>query len=62
MLFDMQQDPWETKNLYQDPALADVLAKHRTLLDEYLAGLDTVQPTTSIERRRRPAAAKKGPA
>jgi len=60
MLFDMQDDPWETKNLYQDPALADVLARHRTMLDAYLAGLDVIEPTVSIEAPRRPAAAKKG--
>jgi len=60
MLFDMHQDPWETKNLYQDPAMADVLTQHRTMLDEYLAGLDTVPPTPTNARPRRPAAAKKG--
>ena len=59
MLFDMQEDPWETKNLYQEAALADVLARHRTMMDDYLAGLDVVDPTASNERPARPAAPKK---
>jgi len=54
MLFDMQADPWETKNLYKDPARADVLKQHRAMLDNYLAGLDVVEPTPTLEGRRRP--------
>ena len=45
MLFDMQADPWETKNLYQDPKLADVLAQHRKMLAEFEATLTPVAPT-----------------
>ena len=33
LLFDMQKDPWETKNLATDSALASVLADHRAKLD-----------------------------
>jgi len=40
LLFDMQKDPWETKNLWDDPAYADVLAEHeRILREEYEAVL-----------------------
>ncbi len=53
MLFDMKADPWEMKNLYKDPALAAVLAGHRKLLADYQATLDVVEPTPTIERRRR---------
>jgi len=35
MLFDMKNDPWETKNLAMDSAQASVLADHRTMLDAW---------------------------
>jgi len=35
MLFDMKSDPWETKNLATDSALAPVLADHRAMLDAW---------------------------
>ena len=54
MLFDMKADPWETKNLYKDPALAPVLAEHRRLLADYQAALDVVEPTPSAEPPPRP--------
>lgn len=38
-LFDMKSDPWEMKNLYEDPKYADTLAQHRKLLDGWLATL-----------------------
>jgi choline-sulfatase len=34
-LFDMKKDPWETKNLYQEPRLAGTLEDHRKLLKEW---------------------------
>jgi len=56
-LFDLQDDPWETKNLYQDPQHADTLAEHRKLLAEFQRGLRPVEPTPSAVRPRaqRPA-------
>ena len=53
MLFDMRADPWETKNLYQDPAHAPALAEHRKLLAGFQKHLRTVPPTPSRERPRR---------
>jgi len=53
MLFDMQDDPWETKNLYKDPQHADVLIRHRAMLEAYLAGLDPVEPTPTLKGRPR---------
>ncbi len=52
-LFDMVGDPWETKNLYRDPALADVLADHRKLLAEWQASLKPIAPTPDVTRRRK---------
>jgi len=57
-LFDMQSDPWETNNLYQNADYAEVLADHRKLLAEFQAGLDPVQPTPSPVRPKRPKAKK----
>jgi len=34
-LFDMKKDPWETKNLYQEPRLAGTIEDHRKLLKEW---------------------------
>jgi len=31
-----------------------VLKQHRAMLDNYLAGLDVVEPTPTLEGRRRP--------
>jgi arylsulfatase A-like enzyme len=39
-LFDMNNDPWETRNLYQEPSLRDVVAEHARLLDVHEAALD----------------------
>ena len=39
-LFDMKADPWETKNLAPDAALAADLKAHRKLLADWEAGLD----------------------
>jgi choline-sulfatase len=52
-LFDLHNDPWETRNLYQDPALADVVAQHAQLLDVHEAALDyapNVDPATLREK------------
>jgi arylsulfatase A-like enzyme len=38
-LFDMRNDPWETRNLYLEPSLRDVIAEHGRLLDAHEAGL-----------------------
>ena len=47
-LFDMQADPWETKNLYQDPQHADVLKDHRRMLAQWEARLEPVEPTPEV--------------
>jgi len=52
MLFDMKADPWETKNLYEEPRHAQVLAEHRRMLDEYEAQLRPVQPAPDAQKRR----------
>jgi len=64
-LFDMKADPWETKNLYQDAALADELKAHRKLLAEWQAPLKPVPPTPEagrghLPRHRKARAKKKG--
>ena len=35
MLFDMKNDPWETKNLIGDPTYTKVIAEHETMLEEH---------------------------
>ena len=52
-LFDMQADPWETKNLYEAAQFADVVQAHRKLLDGWQARLKTVPPSPEAGRRRR---------
>ena len=52
-LFDIQADPWETKNLYQDPALATVLRDHRKMLADWQATLKPVEPMPDVSRPRR---------
>ena len=52
-LFDIQADPWETKNLYQAPALDDVVRDHRKMLDDWQATLKPVEPMPDVTRRRR---------
>jgi arylsulfatase A-like enzyme len=39
-LFDLREDPWETRNLYQEASLRDVVAEHARLLDAHEASLD----------------------
>lgn len=45
MLFDMRNDPWETKNLYDDPDYRDVLEQHRKMLEDWKAGMAEVPPS-----------------
>lgn len=35
-LYDMKNDPGERKNLAKDPKYSKILAKHRTMLDDYI--------------------------
>ena len=35
-LFDEERDPGETRNLIADPAVADEVAKHRRLLEDWM--------------------------
>jgi choline-sulfatase len=53
-LFDMQGDPWETRNLYQDAQYAGVLEEHRKRLDAFLRQLRPVAPTPLAGRPARP--------
>jgi hypothetical protein len=39
MLFDMPNDPWETRNLAGDPQYRPVIAEHETLLAQHEAPL-----------------------
>lgn len=39
LLFDLEQDPWETVNLFDSPAHADILRDHRRMLRDYDAML-----------------------
>ena len=50
-LFDMKADPWEMKNLYDEPKLADVVRDHRKMLDAWEASLKTVEPMPDISKR-----------
>jgi len=52
-LFDMKADPWETRNLYDDPAYASVMNDHRRLLREWQAHLRPVKPTPVFRPRKR---------
>ncbi len=45
MLFDMENDPWETKNLYDDPKYAKVIKEHRKMLAEWEASIKPNMPT-----------------
>jgi arylsulfatase A-like enzyme len=47
-LFDLQADPLETKNLYQDPQHAGVLADHRRMLAQWESRLEPVVPTPDV--------------
>ena len=51
-LFDMQADPWEMKNLYEDAKVASVMAEHRKMLAEFQSKLRPVTPTADSARRR----------
>lgn len=39
-LFDMENDPWETVNLYQESQYASVMADHRAMLAEWNSWMD----------------------
>jgi arylsulfatase A-like enzyme len=51
-LFDMQADPWETVNIAEETRVADVMAQHRRLLDDWEGRLQNVEPTPSPLNRR----------
>ncbi|RLD10945.1 MAG: hypothetical protein DRI44_04740, partial [Chlamydiae bacterium] len=48
MLFDMENDPWEKKNIYDDPKYAKIIQHHRKLLEEWEKSLKPILPTKSI--------------
>ncbi len=54
-LFDMKNDPWETKNLAGEPRCASALADHRKLLAAWSARLDPA-PIPERIRQRDPSA------
>jgi len=45
MLFDMKADPYETKNLYDDPQHIEIVVQHRQLLQQWNASLKPVAPS-----------------
>ena len=51
-LFDMQADPWETKNLYESADHATVLAFHRKMLAEFQSKLHRVESARKAKPRR----------
>ena len=57
-LFDMKDDPWETKNLYDQAKYASVMKDHRKLLKDFESRLRTVQPGAG--RKRPPRRPRKG--
>ena len=44
-LFDMKNDPWETRNVYEDVRYSDILKEHRGLLEGWESQLAVVEPT-----------------
>ena len=50
-LFDMKDDPWETKNLYDDSKYRSVVQDHRQLLTGWEAQLEPVTPTPDAKKR-----------
>jgi arylsulfatase A-like enzyme len=60
-LFDMKDDPWETRNLYEEARYADVLRDHRRMLEEWNARLTPV-PSTVPRRTPKTAAQSPSPA
>jgi len=48
MFFDMENDPWEMKNIYDNPKFASEIQHHRTLLQNWEKSLKTILPTKPI--------------
>ncbi len=48
MLFDMENDPWETKNLYDDPKYNKVIKNHRKMLADWEASIKPNLPTKEV--------------
>ena len=48
MFFDMENDPWETKNLYDNTKFAKEIQHHRDLLKNWEASLKTISPTKPV--------------
>jgi len=44
-LFDMLNDPWETKNLYEEAGYSDIVKSHRQLLNDWQNRLKIVKPS-----------------
>ena len=58
-LFDMKNDPWETKNLAGESRCAAVLEEHRKLLREWESGLDVAPAPVGRKGRRKQGAREK---
>jgi arylsulfatase A-like enzyme len=48
-LFDMKNDAWEMKNLFDDPKYSDVVREHRKLLDQWEAQMIPAPRVASLE-------------
>ena len=48
-LFDMKNDPWETKNLAGESRVASIVTDHRKILAEFEAPFE-VAPVRSLQR------------
>lgn len=53
-LFDLKADPWEMKNLHDDPKHAGTMRDHERLLKEWNARMAVVEPTPPTDRRAKP--------
>ena len=49
-LFDMESDPGETVNIANDPSSQEIVKRHRTMLKDWIAGLD-IAPSVPKENR-----------
>ncbi len=52
-LFDMKADPWETVNIADQPGVANIVADHRRLLEDWESRLQNVPPTPSPREKRK---------
>ena len=60
VLFDMKNDPWETKNLSDQSDYAPIVADHRKLLSDFEAPFELapIRPPANRKPQKRPTRAK----